>query len=150
MIDALTGLGSERGYAPGFKYLSEYPMGVGLGATSSAAELAGLSRWGQVVDANLMRIAADLGIIGLLAFIFVLGRAGLSALRTAQPVPWLTFLLAYLVVMIGTNTLDSYYVSHVFWFGVAAIEGNRAYAKAAAASLTEARAGSHVIGLQPG
>ena len=112
----------RRGYGPGLSYLVDFPMGVGLGATSSVADAMGLAARGQVVDANYMRIMADLGIGGLLSFIAVLWAAACAALKRANGVGW--FLLYGLIaaICIGTNTLDSYYISHLFWLFLGVID----------------------------
>ena len=108
-------IGETRGYKPGFSYIQDYPMGVGLGATSSIADSMGLAKRGQVVDANFMRIFADLGIVGLLSFLVVLGAATRASFKRENGFGWFLLFGLIAAICIGTNTLDSYYVSHSFW-----------------------------------
>lgn len=112
----------RRGYGPGLSYLADFPMGVGLGATSSVADSMGLAARGQVVDANYMRILADLGILGLLSFFAVLWAAACAALKRANGVGWFLLFGLIAAICIGTNTLDSYYISHLFWLFLGVID----------------------------
>jgi hypothetical protein len=115
--------GEKRGYGPGLSYFIDFPLGVGLGGTSSAAELAGLSARGQVVDANFMRILSDIGIIGLFAFFAVLWLTGNSAIDKKQDsLGWIILVGLICIICIGTNTLDSYYISHTFWLFLGIID----------------------------
>lgn len=126
-------LGEERrGYGPGISYFKDFPLGVGLGATSSIADSVGLSARGQVVDANYMRLA-DLGLMGLLSFLLVLWCAGKAALRRRNGYGWALLFGLIAAICIGTNTLDSYYISHCFWIFVGAVDGRLPAAYAAAA-----------------
>jgi len=112
----------ERGYGPGLSYFTDFPEGVGLGGTSSIADDKGLAMRGQVVDANFMRILADLGLLGLLSFFAVLLAASRAALRRENGLGWLLLFGLIAVVCIGTNTLDSYYISHTFWLFLGVID----------------------------
>jgi len=112
----------RRGYGPGLSYFRDFPLGVGLGATSSIADSMGLATRGQVVDANYMRILADLGIVGLFSFFAVLLAAGAAALRRANGFGWLLLFGLIAAICIGTNTLDSFYVSHLFWLYLGVID----------------------------
>lgn len=113
----------NRGYGPGLSYFDDFPLGVGLGATSSVADSAGLAARGQVVDANYMRILADLGILGLFSFMAVLGAAAVAALRRrTNGFGWLLLFGLIAAICIGTNTLDSFYISHLFWLFLGVID----------------------------
>jgi hypothetical protein len=112
----------KRGYVPGLAYIKDFPMGVGLGATSSVADTMGLAGRGQVVDANFMRILADLGILGLISFLAVLIAAARSALKRENGFGWLLLFGLTILICVGTNTLDSYYVSHSFWLFLGVID----------------------------
>lgn len=112
----------QRGYGPGLSYFKDFPMGVGLGATSSIAADMGLATRGQVVDANFMRILADLGLLGLLSFFAVLLAASRAALKRENGFGWLLLFGLIAAICIGTNTLDSYYVSHSFWLFLGVID----------------------------
>ena len=125
LADGLSAFMTDRGYGRGFTYLRSFPLGVGVGATSSAADNAGLVTRGEVADANFMRIAADLGIVGLLLFLSVLALAAWNAWTSRHRAAWLTFLVIHCGIMLSTNVFDSYYVSHGFWLLLAVIDGDR-------------------------
>ena len=125
LADGLTAFMTERGYGRGFRYLRSFPLGVGVGGTSSAADNAGLVSRGEVHDANFMRIAADLGILGLLLFLGMLVIAAWRARASRHPFAWLTFLVIHCGIMLSTNVFDSYYVSHSFWLLLAVIDADR-------------------------
>jgi hypothetical protein len=112
----------HRGYGPGLEYFVDFPFGVGLGGTSSAAQSAGLAERGQVVDANFMRILADLGIIGLSSFLLVLWFAVQAAGRKEKQLGWVVLVGVHVLICLGTNTLDSSYVSHCFWLFLGIID----------------------------
>jgi hypothetical protein len=113
----------DRGYGPGLAYMVDFPFGVGLGGTSSGAQAAGLAARGQVVDANFMRILTDLGLLGLWSFVAILFLAARSALKKKDDsVGWMLLIGLICLICLGTNTLDSYYVSHCFWMFLGAID----------------------------
>ncbi len=122
MVEGVSAFREDRGYGPGLRYLRAYPLGVGLGATSSAASTAGLVTKGEVVDANFMRIGADLGVLGLALFVLVLGAAAWRAYGSRHRAAWLTFLCIHGGTMLSTNVLDSFYISHGFWLLLALID----------------------------
>ncbi len=122
LVEGLSSFVDERGYRPGWRYLSRFPLGLGVGATSSAAENAGYVGEGEVADANFMRIAADLGILGLALFLLVLTAMAARAWRSPNRVAWATFLLIHCGIMLSTNVFDSFYVSHSFWLLAAYID----------------------------
>lgn len=124
MGEGVSAFAEDRGYAPGLRYLERLPFGVGLGGTASAAENAGLVPLGQVADANFMRIAADLGGLGLLFFACVLGTAAGRALPARHRNAWLAFLVVHCGIMLSTNVQDSFYVSQSFWILLAVLDGD--------------------------
>jgi hypothetical protein len=99
----------------GLGFVSEYPFGLGLGATTSAADLAGAHRGGQVVDAYYMRVAADLGLPGLIWFLLLLVIAGVVSISRERTSAIAVVVVIYAFQSVGTNVLDSFYVAHVFW-----------------------------------
>lgn len=110
LTDSMAG----RGYSVTGKYFFNFPLGVGLGGASSAADSNGYCSWGQVVDANYMRILVELGVIGLLIFICILVSVFVKSVKNQQ-LNILCSILIICTIMLVTNTLDSYYVSHCFW-----------------------------------
>ena len=122
----LTEMFEGRGYSVTGKYFLNFPLGVGLGGASSAADSYGYCSWGQVVDANYMRILVELGIIGLLIFVCILFSVIKNAVKNQQ-LNVLCSILIICIIMVGTNTLDSYYVSHCFWLfvGITNIKSNK-------------------------
>ncbi len=124
MGEGVSAFAEDRGYGPGLRYLQRLPLGVGLGGTASAAENAGLVPLGQVADANFMRIAADLGVLGLLLFAGLLGVAAARALSAQHRNAWLAFLVVHCGIMLSTNVMDSFYVSQSFWTLLAVLDGD--------------------------
>lgn len=111
---------ARGGYVTVWDYISEFPFGSGIGASGASSD--GLQDKGKVVDANFMRILADLGIQGLALFLVILVAAGLAASKRNDRMGWLTLLFIYFLVASGTNTLDSHYVSHLFWVLLAVMD----------------------------
>jgi hypothetical protein len=105
----------EEGYIKGWKLLFEYPLGLGLGATTSAADSYGANPGGQIVDANFLRILGDLGLAGLLAFMSIIYFAIWKSMIIEKTSAWILLLLFYCFQALGTNIFDSLYVSHSFW-----------------------------------
>jgi hypothetical protein len=128
-------------YQKGLSFLSEFPLGLGLGATTSAAQDAGAHFNGQVVDAYYMRIACDLGVIGLVLFVAVLVLATYSSVRNGLVHGFALIVIIYAIQSTGTNVLDSYYVSHVFWLllGYVGATSNRAVNQAVDGRVARAR-----------
>lgn len=108
-------LAGRQGYPLGLEYLSAFPLGVGLGGSGGAAFTAGLLSWGKVVDANFMRIAADLGIQGVLLFIAILIAAFYSSIRVRRVSGLSMLIVIYILVAIGTNVFDGHITPHLFW-----------------------------------
>jgi len=120
--EGIANVTKDRGYGPGMAYAVDFPLGVGLGATCSAVDRAGLTQRGQVVDANFMRILADLGIQGLASFLFVLFLASYAALRKRRSKGWIVLIASVCMICLVTNTLDQVYVPHLFWFVLGCID----------------------------
>lgn len=134
LVEGLSSFFKERGYKPGARYLKEFPLGVGLGGTSSAADNAGLLTGPEVADANFMRIAADTGLVGLLLFLAVIAVAARVALQSEHRSAWIAFLLIHCGIMLSTNILDSYYISQSFWLLLALLVADGEGAKSIAAA----------------
>jgi len=113
-------------YDKGMAFLADFPLGLGLGATTSAADDAGAHLGGQVVDANYMRIAADLGVVGLFLFLMLLVVAFLTAFRASRVNGLALIVVMYGIQASGTNVLDAYYVSHVLWILLGLMTSDRA------------------------
>lgn len=107
----------RSGYFKGIKFFLEYPFGLGLGATLSASETAGFHINGQVVDANYMRILADLGFPGLAIFMSLLINAIKKAYNKNKEI--LLIILVFSLQALGTNVFDTYYSIHLFWIFLA-------------------------------
>jgi hypothetical protein len=82
-----------------------------------------------------MRIAADLGVFGLSLFLLVVGVAAWRAFRSPNRWAWLSVLVIYCGIMITTNILDSYYISHTFWMLIAMIDSQYTSAAVGAAGM---------------
>jgi hypothetical protein len=106
-------LEGRRGYSVGIDYITAFPLGVGLGGSGNAAYAAGLMQWDKVVDANFMRIWADLGIQGLIMFALAIGFAMRAGLKRHFG---LTVMIGvYLLVAVGTNVFDGHLTPQLFW-----------------------------------
>lgn len=125
ITEGLESFMSDRGYGRGLRYLSAFPLGLGVGATSSAATNVGLVGLGEVADANFMRIAADLGVLGLAMFLLIIAAASAKAWRSQRRAAWLTILVIHCGIMLSTNVFDSFYISHSFWALVAILDCDR-------------------------
>ena len=104
-----------EGYTKAGLLISEYPMGVGLGATLSASDQATGSGLGQVVDANFARILADTCIIGFVLFLLVLFLALKKAVRRTAFGMYAMVICFYSFQALGTNIFDSFLCIHLFW-----------------------------------
>jgi hypothetical protein len=105
----------RRGYTVGLDYVTAFPLGVGLGGSGNAASGAGLAQWDKVVDANYMRIFADLGVQGLLMFLVILGLGVEAALRKRKDYGIACMIIIFALVAIGTNVLDGHLTPQLFW-----------------------------------
>lgn len=107
---------SERmiGYERASVLISDFPIGVGLGATLSASENAIGSGLGQVVDANYARILADLGFIGLFLFVVILVKAIVKSFEL-KIFHFSIIISFYAFHAVGTNIFDSFMCNHLFW-----------------------------------
>jgi hypothetical protein len=114
---------SDRNYqiAKGFKVFSEYPFGFGLGSAGIKAAKYGL----QIVpDGNILKILVETGIIGLFLFVCLNIRAFFFGLRYKKYYSVLIIGL-FLIHCIGSNVLDFYYSSFVYWFVLGYLNGSR-------------------------
>lgn len=127
-------LGERAGsYAIGWRYANAHPLGLGLGATTSAAFNAGLFTYGEeVTDTNFLRILADIGIPGLALYLLILGAGVARALRVRGGIGWSALIATYALVAVGTNILDSFYLSHLLWIILATIDGHEDHGVGAA------------------
>lgn len=100
------------------RHLVDYPFGMGLGATTSAADSAGLNPGGQMVDANHMRLLADVGPLGLSIFLLtvLLALCRSAGRRSTLWLGGVVFILNLQALV--TNLLDSYYISHLYWMAL--------------------------------
>lgn len=99
-----------------FANIAEYMLGFGLGATTSVADARGYNPGGQIVDANHLRIMADLGIAGLIIFMMTWVVPVTKAIAFRRAMPLVFAISAYQLQAIGTNVFDSYYTGHLYWF----------------------------------
>jgi len=131
---------STRGYGLAYSYIQDFPFGIGLGGSLSASDSAGLASRGQVVDANFMRILVDLGVQGLALFLSLLIISAISATSLEHTIGWLSLLIGFVVIWLGSNTLDNFYVAHIFWLslGILAAKSNFVKIKTASESTNSA------------
>ncbi|MFC1629040.1 O-antigen ligase family protein [Gemmatimonadota bacterium] len=112
----------REGYSKGWSVLVDHPLGLGVGANTSAADHGGANPGGQVVDANYMRILTDLGGIGLAVFVMIIIFALRSAFRKDKRIAWILIVILYSMQAIWTNVFDSYYIVHIFWVTLGIID----------------------------
>lgn len=105
----------RSGYTVGMTYITAFPLGVGLGGSGNAASGAGFQNWPKVVDANFMRIFADLGVQGLLLFLVILGVSFYCALRKRKNFGLACIMAIYAMVALGTNVFDGHLTPQLFW-----------------------------------
>lgn len=108
---------SERAvsYIKGLDFWSQFPFGMGVGATTSAADSAGAHPGGQVADANYIRILCDLGLFGLYLFLAVIIISVYAVYKNNKSKYFLVILFIYCFQATGTNVFDIFYVNHLFW-----------------------------------
>ncbi len=105
----------RRGYTVGMDYVTAFPLGVGLGGSGNAAAGASLTQWDKVVDANFMRIFADLGVQGIMLFLTILGIGIHSGFRRSKNIGLSFVIIIYSIVAIGTNVFDGHLTPQLFW-----------------------------------
>jgi len=98
---------------------------LGIGATTSAADSQGAHPGGQVVDANYIRILADLGFIGFASFLMILFFVLIKSLKLKNGFAYLSIIAIYCMQALGTNIFDSQYVVHIFWLLLGFIDSDR-------------------------
>jgi hypothetical protein len=113
--DASSVMANRSGYVIGMDYVSSFPFGVGLGGSGNAASDAGLQQWGKVVDANYMRVFADLGMQGLLLFLVIIGFGIHAGWRKRKNLGMSCIIFIFALVAVGTNVFDGHLTPHIFW-----------------------------------
>lgn len=95
-----------------FELFFRYPLGFGLGAAGNKASAYHM----QVVpDGNLIRILVETGILGIISFTVMNVKAIYNGLRRKQY--YLTLIIVlFLAHSIGSNVLDFYYGSFIYWY----------------------------------
>lgn len=129
--ETLGELFATRGYGLAISYLQDFPFGIGLGGSLSASDAAGLASRGQVVDANFMRILVDLGLQGLALFVSLLIVATIGATTIDRSLGWLSLISGFVVIWLGSNTLDNFYSAHLFWLSLGILAAKVSFARKA-------------------
>ena len=95
-----------------FSLFFQYPFGFGLGAAGNKASTYHL----QVIpDGNLLRILVETGIIGMVSFIIMNVKAIYSGIK--HKYYYMTVIVGlFLAHSIGSNVLDFYYGSFIYWY----------------------------------
>jgi O-antigen ligase len=103
-----------------FGLIKSSPQGIGLGQAGHKSVL-GVESLG-VFDNNYLRIFAELGIIGFLSFLLLIGFSLYLGLRKSRDkkinsirILVLIVLLVFYFQSIGSNILDLHYSSFLFW-----------------------------------
>jgi hypothetical protein len=142
---------NRRGYTVGIDYITAFPLGVGLGGSGNAANDAGLQQWDKVVDANFMRIFADLGVEGILLFLAMIAVGVHTGLRKRRNPGLTCILFVYAVVCLGTNVLDGHLTPQLFYLflGMVDVPADRPELAIAPAAEPQETDASPVAALQP-
>ena len=95
----------------GLEIFSNYPLGYGMGSVGIKAASYNL----QVVpDNNIVKILVESGLFGFIAFVFLNIHAIIRGLR-AKRYACVMVVLFYLVQSTGSNVIDYYYTSFIYW-----------------------------------
>ncbi len=103
----------------GFENLVEYPLGVGVGQVGQVSRVAGWSVFKICADGDYPRIFSEIGILGLLFYLFLFVMAGLlfiyskfniSAVKTGFFV-----FIGLSMQMIGSNVTEFFFVNFLYW-----------------------------------
>ena len=90
----------------------KYPLGFGLGAAGNKASS---YQMGVIPDGNLIRILVETGIFGMAAFLLLNIKAIVRGLRHKYYY-MVVIILLFLAHSIGSNVLDFYYGSFIYWY----------------------------------
>ena len=90
----------------------DYPFGFGLGAAGNKASAYHLS---VIPDGNLIRILVETGLYGMVTFIFLNVKSILNGIKH-HCYQLVVIIVLFLVHSIGSNVLDFYYSSFVYWY----------------------------------
>lgn len=95
-----------------FSVFLRYPFGFGLGAAGNKASTYHL----QIIpDGNLLRILVETGIVGMLSFIILNVKAICNGIK--HKYYYMTVIIGlFLAHSIGSNVLDFYYGSFIYWY----------------------------------
>ena len=95
----------------GLEIFSNYPLGFGMGSVGIKAAQYNL----QVVpDNNIVKILVESGLFGFLAFLFLNVHAIVRGLK-AKRYYCVMVVLFYLIQSTGSNVIDYYYTSFIYW-----------------------------------
>lgn len=104
--------GRAEQVADGMALFIKYPLGFGLGAAGNKAST---YHMGVVPDGNLIRILVETGIFGIISFMIMNIKAIIKGLKH-QYYYMTVIVLLFLAHSIGSNVLDFYYGSFVYWY----------------------------------
>jgi hypothetical protein len=90
----------------------EYPFGFGLGTFSHKAVI--LHGDNAATDGNFWRILVEYGIFGVLVYVYVLFSILIKAIHRKEFLI-LQLLIVFLFLSVGTNVMDLYYTSYLFY-----------------------------------
>ena len=104
--------GRSEQASKGFDLFFHYPFGFGLGAAGNKASAYHM----QVVpDGNLIRILVETGIVGMASFVIMNIKAVYQGIKNKYYYMTVIILL-FLMHSVGSNVLDFYYGSFVYWY----------------------------------
>lgn len=105
-------IGRTEQASEAFALFLKYPFGFGLGAAGNKASAYNLA---VIPDGNLVRILVETGFLGMIVFIIMNARAIRKGLRHRYYY-MVVIVILFLAHAIGSNVLDFYYGSFVYWY----------------------------------
>ena len=110
-VDALS-RGRSQQASNAISLFFQYPLGFGLGAAGNKASTYHL----QVIpDGNLLRILVETGVVGIISFVMLNIRALSKGIKYKYY--YMTLIIGlFLAHSVGSNVLDFYYGSFVYWY----------------------------------
>ncbi len=111
---SLNGAAGERNHQWEYaldKFL-QYPMGLGLGSFSHKATI--LHGDNAATDGNYWRILVESGVVGISVYFILVGRSVFTSFIEKNFLHF-QLLLVFIFLSIGTNVMDLYFTSYIFY-----------------------------------
>lgn len=103
----------------GINNMLNYPFGTGVGQVGQVARVGGWSVFEACADGDYPRVFSEVGIPGLLFYLFLFGMAALIFIYSSFPnIAAKTGFFVFMGIsaqMIGSNVTEFYFVSFLYW-----------------------------------